>query len=194
MIIALGLLVDDAIITVETMQVKLAQGWDRLRAGSFAYTSTAFPMLSGTLVTAAGYLPVGLAESSTGEYTQDIFRVVGMALILSWFVAVLFVPYLGASLLPEPRLGSAAAHDVYDTRAYHRFRSVVAWCVRRRWIVIGATVAASVLSVVGFTRVPQQFFPASDRLEVMIDVRMLEGSSFAATGTSRWPASSCAIP
>ena len=183
MIIALGLLVDDAIITVETMQVKLAQGWDRLRAGSFAYTSTAFPMLSGTLVTAAGYLPVGLAQSSTGEYTQDIFRVVGMALILSWFVAVLFVPYLGASLLPDPKPGSAAAHDVYNTRAYNRFRRVVAWCVRRRWIVIGATVVAFVFSVVGFTRVPQQFFPASDRLEVMIDVRMPEGSSFAATDT-----------
>jgi multidrug efflux pump len=104
MIIALGLLVDDAIIAVETMMVKLEQGWDRLRAGSFAYTSTAFPMLTGTLVTAAGYLPVGLAQSSTGEYTRDIFRVVGLALVLSWFVAVLFVPYLGAALLPDGRL------------------------------------------------------------------------------------------
>ena len=101
MIIALGLLVDDAIIAVETMMVKLEQGWDRMRAGSFAYTSTAFPMLTGTLVTAAGYLPVGLAQSSTGEYTRDIFRVVGLALVLSWIVAVLFVPYLGAMLLPE---------------------------------------------------------------------------------------------
>jgi multidrug efflux pump len=180
MIIALGLLVDDAIIAVETMQVKLAQGWDRLRAGSFAYTSTAFPMLTGTLVTAAGYLPVGLARSSTGEYTQDIFRVVGMALILSWLVAVLFVPYLGASLLPKTAM-RAAQHGVYDTRAYRRFRRVVAWCIRRRWVVIGATVAAFLLSVAGFMRVPQQFFPASDRLEVMIDMRLREGSSFAAT-------------
>ena len=180
MIIALGLLVDDAIIAVETMTVKLEQGWDRLRAGSFAYTSTAFPMLTGTLVTAAGYLPIGLAQSSTGEYTRDIFRVVGMALVLSWFVAVLFVPYLGASLLPEPKL-HGAARDVYDTRIYNRFRRVVAWCVRRRWIVIGSTVVAFVFSVVGFMRVPQQFFPASDRLEVMVDMRLPEGSSFAAT-------------
>lgn len=182
MIIALGLLVDDAIIAVETMTVKLEQGWDRLRAGSFAYTSTAFPMLTGTLVTAAGYLPIGLAQSSTGEYTRDIFRVVGMALILSWFVAVLFVPYLGASLLPEQK-PNVVQHDVYDTRIYNRFRRVVAWCVRRRWIVIGSTIIAFVVSVAGFTRVPQQFFPASDRLEVIGDLRMPEGSSFAATAT-----------
>ena len=180
MVIALGLLVDDAIIAVETMTVKLEQGWDRVRAGSFAYTSTAFPMLTGTLVTAAGYLPVGLADSSTGEYTQDIFRVVGMALILSWLVAVLFVPFLGAALLPEPK-PHEVNHDVYDSRAYRRFARVVAWCVRRRWWVIGLTVAAFALSVVGFGRVPQQFFPASDRLEVLIDVRLPEGSSFAAT-------------
>ncbi len=141
MVIALGLLVDDAIIAVETMTVKLAQGWDRFRAGSFAYTSTAFPMLTGTLVTAAGYLPVGLAQSSTGEYTQDIFRVVGLALVLSWLVAVFFVPLLGATLLPAPKAG-AAHHEVYDSRTYNRFRAVVAWCVRRRWAVIGATVAA----------------------------------------------------
>ncbi len=180
MIIALGLLVDDAIIAIEMMTVKLEQGWDRLRAGSFAFTSTAFPMLTGTLVTAVGYLPIGLAQSSTGEYTRDIFRVVGLALILSWFVAVLFVPYLGARLLPGPK-PHAMQHDVYDTRIYNRFRRVVAWCVRRRWIVISSTVAAFVFSVAGFMRVPQQFFPASDRLEVMVDVRLPEGSSFAAT-------------
>ena len=180
MVIALGLLVDDAIIAVETMAVKLEQGWDRMRAGSYAYTSTAFPMLTGTLVTAAGYLPVGLAQSSTGEYTQDIFRVVGMALILSWFVAVLFVPYLGAALLPGPKPG-AAHHDVYDTRNYRRFRRVVQWCVRRRWVVIGGTVLAFTASVAAFTLVPQQFFPASDRLEVLIDMRLPEGGSYAYT-------------
>ena len=180
MVIALGLLVDDAIIAVETMAVKLEQGWDRMRAGSFAYTSTAFPMLTGTLVTAAGYLPVGLAQSSTGEYTQDIFRVVGLALVLSWFVAVLFVPYLGAVLLPEVKPGTAH-RDVYDSRVYRRFRRVVQWCVRRRWLVIGGTGAAFVASVAGFGLVPQQFFPASDRLEVLIDVRLPEGASFAAT-------------
>ncbi len=179
MIIALGLLVDDAIIAVETMAVKLEQGWDRVRAGSFAYTSTAFPMLTGTLVTAAGYLPVGLARSSTGEYTQDIFRVVGLSLILSWFVAVLFVPLLGAWLLPA-RVAHAG-HDPYGTPAYVRFRGVVAWCVRRRWVVIGFTVLAFGLSAAGFTRVPQQFFPASDRLEVLVDVRLPEGSAYAAT-------------
>ena len=183
MVIALGLLVDDAIIAVETMTVKLEQGWDRFRAGSFAYTSTAFPMLTGTLVTAAGYLPVGLASSSTGEYTQDIFRVVGMALMLSWLVAVLFVPLLGAMLLPMPK-PHAVHHDVYDSRVYRRFRRTVAWCVRRRWTVIGLTLGAMALSVVGFGRVPNQFFPASDRLEILIDVRLPEGASFAATAAS----------
>ena len=180
MVIALGLLVDDAIIAVETMAVKLEQGWDRVRAGSFAYTSTAFPMLTGTLVTAAGYLPVGLAQSSTGEYTQDIFRVVGLALVLSWFVAVLFVPFLGATLLPEPKRG-VEHRDVYDSPLYRRFRALVRWCVRRRWVVIGSTALAFAASVVGFGLVPQQFFPASDRLEVLIDMRLPEGASFAAT-------------
>jgi multidrug efflux pump len=180
MVIALGLLVDDAIIAVETMTVKLEQGWDRVRAGSFAYTSTAFPMLTGTLVTAAGYLPVGLAQSSTGEYTQDIFRVVGMALILSWLVAVLFVPFLGVVMLPEPK-AHHAEHDVYGGRLYRRFAGFVGWCVRRRWVVIALTVFAFAISIAGFGLVPQQFFPASDRLEVLIDVRLPEGASFAAT-------------
>ena len=180
MVIALGLLVDDAIIAVETMVVKLEQGWDRVRAGSFAYTSTAMPMLTGTLVTAAGYLPVGLAQSSTGEYTQDIFRVVGLSLILSWFVAVLFVPLIGATLLPTKKR-RPQGHDVYDKWAYRVFARLVGWCVRRRWVVITLTVAAFAASVAGFTRVPQQFFPASDRLEVLVDMRLPEGSSFAAT-------------
>ncbi len=177
MVIALGLLVDDAIIAVETMAVKLDAGWDRFRAGSFAYTSTAFPMLTGTLVTAAGYLPVGLAASSTGEYTQDIFRVVGIALILSWVVAVVFVPFLGAALLPE----RVAHHAAYDSGIYRAGRRLVGWCVTRRWAVIGLTVLAFVVSIAGFTRVPNQFFPASDRLEILIDVRLPEGASIAAT-------------
>lgn len=184
MIIALGLLVDDAIIAVETMVVKLEQGWDKFRAGSFAYTSTAFPMLTGTLVTAAGYLPVGLAQSSTGEYTRDIFRVVGMSLILSWIVAVLFVPYLGSLLLPVGT-SHAAHHDpehaVYDTRFYRGMRRAVAWVIGARWWVIAATVLMFLISVAGFTMIPRQFFPSSDRLEVMIDLRLPEGGSFAAS-------------
>jgi multidrug efflux pump len=182
MIIALGLLVDDAIIAVETMVVKLEQGWDKMRAGSFAYTSTAFPMLTGTLVTAAGYLPVGLAQSSTGEYTRDIFRVVGLALVLSWVVAVLFVPFLGALLLrTHPPAAGAIEHDVYDTGFYRAMRRAVGWCIGARWRVIGATVALFAVALAGFTRVPQQFFPASDRLEVLIEMRLPEGGSFAAT-------------
>ena len=180
MVIALGLLVDDAIIAVETMAVKLEQGWDRLRAGGFAFTSTAFPMLTGTLVTAAGFLPVGLAQSGTGEYTQDIFRVVGLSLILSWFVAVLFVPLLGATLLPE-KAAHGPEHEVYGTRVYRMVRATVGWCVRRRWMVIGLTVLAFTASIAGFTRVPQQFFPASDRLEVIIDLRLPEGGAYAET-------------
>lgn len=185
MIIALGLLVDDAIIAVETMLVKLEQGWDKLRAGSFAYTSTAFPMLTGTLVTAAGYLPVGLAQSSTGEYTRDIFRVVGLSLVLSWIVAVLFVPLIGALLLkvhkPTPAGDTAPRHDVYDTGFYHLIRRWVRLCIDRRWLVIGVTVAAFVVSVAGFGFIPRQFFPSSERLEVIVDMRLPEGGSFAAT-------------
>jgi multidrug efflux pump len=182
MIIALGLLVDDAIIAVETMLVKLEQGWDRVRAGSFAFTSTAFPMLTGTLITAAGYLPVGLAQSSTGEYTRDIFRVVGMSLIFSWFVAVLFVPYLGSILLKAPEHGATETdHAVYATRPWRIFRAAVAWCIRRRWITIGATLAAFALSLAGFTRVSQQFFPSSDRLELLVDLRLPEGASYTST-------------
>jgi multidrug efflux pump len=186
MIIALGLLIDDAIIAVEMMGVKLDQGWDRMRAGSFAYTSTAFPMLTGTLVTAAGYLPVGLAQSSTGEYTCDIFRVLGLSLILSWFVAVFFVPYLGAVLLPQPRSYSVDTNAEvagYDTAFYRRFERIVMWCISRRLIVMGVVVIAFAVALLGFLQVPQQFFPSSDRLEVLIDMRLPEGASFAATAS-----------
>ena len=181
MVIALGLLVDDAIIAVETMSVKLEQGWSRFEAGSFAYTSTAFPMLTGTLVTAAGYMPVGLAQSSTGEYTQDIFRVVGMALVLSWFMAVLFVPVLGASILSRSRTGAA---DVYGGMFYRHLRRGIAWCVRRRLVVITIAIVAFLLAAAGFAMVPQQFFPTSDRREVLIDMRLPEGASFAATAAA----------
>jgi multidrug efflux pump subunit AcrB len=180
MVIALGLLVDDAIIAVETMSVKLRQGWSRTNAGSFAFTSTAFPMLTGTLVTAAGYMPVGLAQSSTGEYTQDIFRVVGLALILSWFVAVLFVPFLGMALLPGPR-PTAGQFGTYDGRQHALLRRMAGWCVHHRYLVIAAALLAFIASATGFILVPQQFFPTSDRREVLIDLRLPEGASFAAT-------------
>ena len=183
LIIALGLLVDDAIISVEMMVVKMEQGWERVRAASFAYTSTAMPMLTGTIVTAAGFLPIGLARSSTGEYTFSIFAVTTIALLVSWVVSVLFVPYLGYKLLPDfHRPGSPADEEaVYRTPFYTRFRRVVAWCVARRWLVIGATAGAFALSVFAFGFVQQQFFPAASRPELIVDLRLAEGSSFAAT-------------
>ena len=206
LIIALGLLVDDAIIAVEMMAIKMEQGWDRFKAAGFAYTSTAPSMLTGTLITAAGFLPVGLAESAAGEYTFSIFAVVGMSLMISWVVAVLFTPYLGYKLLPDPvaagarppgllprllgrmfpGLGAGAsaagrAEHVYDTAFYRRFRRLVTWCVRRRWLVIGATVATFLLSLAGFGLVQQQFFPSANRPELIVDLRLPAGASILAT-------------
>jgi multidrug efflux pump subunit AcrB len=184
MIIALGLMVDDAIIAVEAMAVKLEQGWDRLRAGSFAWSSTAFPMLTGTLVTAAGFLPVGLARSGTGQYTQDILLVVGISLLLSWLVAVLFVPCLGSLLLPEPTHRVYGAVDFYDTGPHRTLRRFVRLCMRRRGIVLACAAGALVLAGVGFSLVPRQFFPASDRREVIVDLRLPEGSAYAETAAA----------
>ncbi len=182
LVLALGLLVDDAIIAVEMMAIKMEQGYDRLKAASFAWTSTAFPMLTGTLITAAGFLPIATAQSGTGEYTRSIFQVVTIALIASWIVAVMFVPYLGDRLLPDLAKIHAAKHgadapDPYATPMYKRVRALVGWCVERRKTVIVATVALFVLSVVMFRFVPQQFFPASGRLELMVDLKLAEGSS-----------------
>lgn len=184
LVLALGLLVDDAIIAVEMMAIKMEQGYDRLRAASFAWTSTAFPMLTGTLITAAGFLPIATAQSSTGEYTRSIFQVVTIALLASWVAAVVFVPYLGERLLPDLAKIHAAKHgtangvfDPHGTPFYKRVRAVVGWCVRRRKTVIVATVALFVLSVVMFKFVPQQFFPASGRLELMVDLKLTEGAS-----------------
>ena len=183
LIIALGLLVDDAIISVEMMVVKMEQGWERVRAASFAYTSTAMPMLTGTIVTAAGFLPIGLARSSTGEYTFSIFAVTTLALLVSWVVSVLFVPYLGYKLLPDFHKAGAHTdeHAVYRKPFYQRFRAVVAWCVEHRWTVIGATAAAFVVSVLAFRFVQQQFFPAASRPELIVDLRLAEGASIPAT-------------
>ena len=184
LVLALGLLVDDAIIAVEMMAIKMEQGYDRLRAASFAWTSTAFPMLTGTLITAAGFLPIATAQSSTGEYTRSIFQVVTIALLASWVAAVVFVPYLGERLLPDLAKIHAAKHgaangvfDPHGTPFYQRVRRVVGWCVRRRKTVIVATVGLFVLSVVMFKFVPQQFFPASGRLELMVDLKLTEGAS-----------------
>ncbi len=184
LIIALGLLVDDAIIAVEMMMVKMEQGWDRQRAASFAWTSTAFPMLTGTLVTAAGFLPVGFANSAVGEYAGGIFWVVAIALIASWFVAVVFTPYLGVKLLPDFTKVAAAHHDpheIYETRFYNALRRVIDWCVRHRVIVVLATIGVFAAAVVGFGRVQQQFFPLSERPELFFQMRLPEGTSIGVT-------------
>ncbi len=185
LVLALGLLVDDAIIAVEMMAVKLEQGWSRARAAAFAYTSTAFPMLTGTLVTVAGFLPIALAKSSTGEYTRSIFQVSAIALITSWFAAVVLIPLLGYRLLPERKreahLPDDHEHDIYNTRFYQRLRGWVGWCVDRRDLVLGATALVFVAAMACFRFVPQQFFPSSDRSELLVDVRLQEGASFAAT-------------
>ncbi len=185
LVLALGLLVDDAIIAVEMMAVKLEQGWSRARAAAFAYTSTAFPMLTGTLVTVAGFLPIALAKSSTGEYTRSIFQVSAIALITSWFAAVVLIPLLGYRMLPERKreahLPDDHEHDIYNTRFYQRLRGWVGWCVDRRYLVLGATALVFIVSMACFRFVPQQFFPSSDRSELLVDVRLQEGASFAAT-------------
>ncbi len=181
LVLALGLLVDDAIIAVEMMAVKMEQGFDRMRAAGFTWQTTAFPMLTGTLVTAAGFLPIATADSSTGEYTRSIFQVVTLALLLSWIAAVVFVPYLGDKLLPDLAGKHQGGHDPYQSRFYSRFRSWVEWCVEYRKTVILATLLLFVASVAAFRFVPVQFFPASTRLELMVDMRLAEGSSLRAT-------------
>ncbi|MGF6918497.1 efflux RND transporter permease subunit [Paraburkholderia sp. 40] len=185
LVLALGLLVDDAIIAVEMMAVKLEQGWSRARSAAFAYTSTAFPMLTGTLVTVCGFLPIALAKSSTGEYTRSIFEVSAIALIVSWFAAVVLVPLLGYHLLPErkPEPGGAHhdPHEIGNTGFYRHLSGWVAWCVERRWVVLGVTVVLFAISMLAFTRVPQQFFPNSERPELLVDLRLPEGASFEAT-------------
>jgi len=196
LIIALGLLVDDAIIAVEMMVRKLEEGYDKMRAATFAYDVTAMPMLTGTLITAAGFLPIGLAQSVTGEYTFAIFAVTSAALVISWLVSVYFVPYLGVRLLhtrskaavagkageagEASHAGDAGAegpHELFDTPFYSRFRSAVNWCVQHRWITIGLTVASFALGIVGMGAVQQQFFPDSSRPEILVDLWLPEGST-----------------
>jgi multidrug efflux pump len=187
LIIALGLLVDDAIIAVEMMVRKLEEGYDKMRAATFAYDVTAMPMLTGTLITAAGFLPIGLAKSVTGEYTFAIFAVTAASLVISWVVSVYFVPYLGSVLLhtraKHHPVGGAAGevdqgpHELFDTPFYARFRATVNWCVKHRWITIALTVLTFALGIVGMGKVQQQFFPDSSRPEILVDLWLPEGST-----------------
>jgi len=179
LVLALGLLVDDAMIAVEMMARKLEEGYDKLKAASFAYTSTAFPMLTGTLITAAGFLPVGFAKSQAGEYTFSIFAVVGMSLLISWIASVYVTPWLGMLLLKEQPAGTH--HELFETPFYRRLRRTIGWCVNHRRVVLLATLLAFGLGVASFKYIPQQFFPNSTRDELMVDLWLPEGSSFAAS-------------
>jgi multidrug efflux pump subunit AcrB len=182
LIIALGLLVDDAIIAVEMMVVKMEQGWDRVRAASFAWESTAFPMLTGTLVTAAGFLPIGFANSAVGEYAGGIFWIVAISLIASWFVAVIFTPYIGVKLLPNITVHhNHDPHAIYETRIYRVLRGMIQWCVEHRIKVVLATVGVFALSIVAFGHVQQQFFPLSERPELFLQLRLPEGTAIGVT-------------
>lgn len=184
LIIALGLLVDDAIIAVEMMVLKLEEGYDKMRAATFAYELTAMPMLTGTLITAAGFLPIGIAKSAVGEYTFAIFAVTVIALVLSWLASVYFVPYLGTLLLKRPPHVVAAGvtdhpHEVFDSPFYTAFRRLVHWCVEHRWTTIGATLLTFALGIAGMGVVQQQFFPDSNRPEILVDLWFPEGTSYA---------------
>ncbi|MGE5652203.1 MAG: efflux RND transporter permease subunit, partial [Bacillota bacterium] len=182
LIIALGLLVDDAIIAVEMMVRKMEEGLSRFEAATFAYTSTAMPMLTGTLITAAGFLPIGLAKSAAGEYTFSMFSVNALALLISWVAAVLFTPYIGYVLLKvKPKANADGQHELFDTPFYTRFRALVNWCVEWRKTTILLTLAAFALGVFGFRFIEQQFFPDSSRPELMVELWMPEGTAFNAT-------------
>ncbi len=181
LILSLGLLVDDAIIAIEMMVVKMEEGLDRIQAATFAWTSTASPMLFGTLVTIAGFLPVGFARSTAGEYAGNIFWIVAFSLITSWFVAVLFTPYLGVTLLPAIKKVAGGHDAIYATPNYQRFRTMVRKVVDHKWLAAGVTIVVFILSVIGMGSVEKQFFPNSDRPELTVEVNLPPGSAFAAT-------------
>jgi multidrug efflux pump len=178
LIIALGLLVDDAMIVVEMMERKLEEGLEKLDAATFAYTSTAFPMLTGTLITVAGFIPVGFAESTAGEYVRTLFYVVGIALVMSWIVAVYFTPWLGHMILKQ-RQHAGEHRDAFDTRFYRRLRATIGWAVGHRLIVLGLTLATFAVSLWSFQFIPQNFFPQSERPEILVDMWLPEGTSIA---------------
>ena len=181
LILALGLLVDDAIIAIEMMVVKMEEGMDRIKAAAYAWSHTAAPMLSGTLVTIIGFMPVGFARSTAGEYAGNIFWIVGFALIASWVVAVIFTPYLGVKMLPEIKPVEGGHHAIYATPNYRRLRRLIAFAVRHKFVTVGIVGIAFALSVVGMGSVKQQFFPTSDRPEVLVEVQMPEGTSIETT-------------
>jgi multidrug efflux pump subunit AcrB len=184
LIVALGLLVDDAIIAIEVMVVKMEEGWDRIKAAAYAWSHTAAPMLSGTLVTIIGFTPVGFARSTAGEYAGNIFWIVGFALIASWVVAVVFTPYLGVKLLPNIKPIAGGHEAIYATPRYEWLRRLVTWAVNHKFWVAGAVIAAFMAAGVGMGLVKQQFFPASDRPEVLVEVQMPEGTGIAATAAA----------
>jgi multidrug efflux pump len=181
LIIALGLLVDDGIIAVEMMVVKMEEGWDRLKAAAFSYTSTAMPRLTGALITIAAFMPIGFSKSTTGEYAGGIFWIVGTAVLFSWVVSGLITPYLAVKMLPKDFGKGHHGADPYDTPLYRKLRGLIGFALERRWWVIGATVAALGVAIAGSQFVPQQFFPNSSRPELVVELRLKEGSSFAAT-------------
>jgi len=184
LILALGLLVDDAIIAIEMMAVKMEEGYDRIRAAAYAWSHTAAPMLSGTLVTAIGFMPNGFAKSTAGEYTSNMFWIVGIALIASWIVAVAFTPYLGVKLLPEIKTREGGHAAIYDTQRYNRFRRLLGAVIRRKWLVAGGVIAAFVVAVLGMGVVKKQFFPTSDRPEVLVEVQMPYGTAIEQTSAA----------
>jgi multidrug efflux pump subunit AcrB len=184
LILALGLLVDDAIIAIEMMVVKMEEGFDRVTASAYAWSHTAAPMLSGTLITAIGFMPNGFAHSSAGEYTSNMFWIVGIALIASWIVAVVFTPYLGVKLLPDIKKVEGGHNAIYDTPNYNRFRRLLAYVIARKWWVAGIVVMLFITSVLGMGLVKKQFFPISDRPEVLVEVQLPYGSGIEQTSAA----------
>lgn len=184
LILALGLLVDDAIIAIEMMVVKMEEGYDRIKASAYAWSHTAAPMLSGTLVTAIGFLPNGFAQSTAGEYTSNMFWIVGIALIASWVVAVAFTPYLGVKLLPKIKTVEGGHAAIYNTPGYNRFRRILTRVIARKWLVAGTVIATFVVAILGMGLVKKQFFPTSDRPEVLVEVQMPYGTSIEQTSAT----------
>ncbi len=184
LILALGLLVDDAIIAIEMMVVKMEEGYDRIKASAYAWSHTAAPMLSGTLVTAVGFMPNGFAQSTAGEYTSNMFWIVGIALIASWVVAVVFTPYLGVKMLPKIKTVEGGHAAIYNTRHYNRFRRLLTRVIARKWLVAAAVVVIFTVAILGMGQVKKQFFPTSDRPEVLVEVQMPYGTSIEQTSAA----------